>query len=133
MLFFQILCFFWAGVGIVSRVAMAVMGSRWAQWEESQAYTEKRPPWVLVVSLLGYALVALTWYVYIRQQIPYGWILAVLMTSTTVKVSVLLFNYQAFREFMKESLQDRKRMAVINVAVLILSAVLIWMGLVLYR
>ena len=112
---------------------MAVMGRPWAVWEESQAYKKERPRWVVLVSVLGLALVVVTWVINFTQEIPYGWILALLMTSTTVKVSVLLFNYEAFRVFMKESLQDSKRMMMINASVIVLSAVLIWMGLVLYR
>jgi len=127
------MCFLWAGIGIVSRVAMAIMGEQWAVWEESQAYKEERPAWVLVVSVVGYLLVALTWMVYLTQSIPYGWVLALMMTSTAVKISILLFNYSAFRVFMKESLRDKKRMMVINASVVVLSAVLIWMGVFLYR
>ena len=123
----------WAAVGIGSRIAMAMMGKRWAEWEETQAYRETRPSWVVAVALFGYGLVALTWYVALSQQIPYGWVLALLVTSTTVKVSVLLFNYAAFRDFLQTSLRSRSRMAIINGSVLMLSAVLLWMGLFLYR
>jgi hypothetical protein len=133
MLYFRVLCFLWAAVGIGSRIAMAMMGKRWAEWEETQAYSETRPGWVVAVALFGYGLVVLTWYVAISQQIPYGWVLALLVTSTTVKVSVLLFNYVAFREFLQTSLRSRSRMAIINGSVLLLSAILVWMGLFLYR
>lgn len=132
MLFFKIVCFVWAAIGIISRIAMAVLKEKWAVWEENRAYKARRPAWVVVVSVFGFCMIAATWLVYIIVGVPYGWVLAALITLTAVKISSLLFNYSKFREFLKETLASRQKMMRINVSVIILSAGLIALGLFLY-
>ncbi len=133
MTYFRILCFGWAAVGIGSRLAMAVMGKRWAAWEEHEAYARQRPLWVILVSITGLFLIGLTWFMAIHQEVAYGWILALLLTVTMLKITMLLFNYQLFREFVRSSLNSKERMTAINGSVLVLSGLMIWMGLFLYR
>jgi hypothetical protein len=122
----------WAAIGILSRVAMAVMKEKWAVWEENSAYKAQRPAWVVVVSVLGYGMIAATWLVYILAGVPYGWVLAVLITLTAVKISSLMFNYGKFRAFLKETLANKQKMMRLNVSVIILSAGLIALGIFLY-
>ncbi len=132
MLFFKIVCFIWAAIGIVSRIAMAVMKEKWAVWEENSAYKSERPAWVVVVSAFGFCMIAAAWLVYILAGVPYGWVLAVLITLTAIKISSLLFNYNKFREFLKETLASKQKMMRINVSVIVLSAGLIALGIFLY-
>ncbi len=42
MNYFKFLCFFWAAIGIVSRIAMVVMGKKWNTWETEKAYAKKK-------------------------------------------------------------------------------------------
>lgn len=132
MLFFKIVCFVWAAIGIVSRVAMAVMKEKWAVWEENSAYKAHRPAWVVVVSVFGFCMIAAAWLVYIIAGVPYGWVLAALITLTAIKISSLLFNYSKFREFLKETLASKQKMMRINISVIVLSAGLIALGIFLY-
>lgn len=132
MLFFKIICFVWAAIGIVSRIAMAVMKEKWAVWEENQAYKEKRPGWVAVVAVVGLLLIAAIWAVYIIFGVPYGWVLGVLITLTSVKVVKLLFSYNEFRVFLKNTLADKTKMMRLNIAVIILSVGLVCLGIFLY-
>lgn len=132
MLYFKILCFVWAIIGIGSRFFMYTLKENWNSWEQNEAYKEKRPLWVIIVAVLGIALIIITWTVYIVYNVKYGWILSLLMTLTIVKISNLLFRYDKFREFLKNILPDKKRMKQLNISVIILSIVLILMGLFLY-
>jgi hypothetical protein len=132
MLFFKIVCFIWAAIGIVSRIAMSVMKEKWAVWEEKSAYKAERPAWVVVVSVFGFCMIAAAWLVYILAGVPYGWVLSALITLTAVKISSLLFNYSKFRAFLKETLASKQKMMRINVSVIILSAGLIALGIFLY-
>lgn len=130
--YFQIVCFLWAALGIGSRLAMAIMGKRWKEWELNSAYKDTKPIWIYVVGVLGYLIVGYTWYQVIVSNIKFSWIIALLITSTVFKISTLLFNYQTFRRFAIMMLNDRKKMSLLNVSVLVLSTTLILMGVFLY-
>lgn len=130
--YFQVICFLWAAIGIVSRIAMAVMGDRWAKWELESAYGVKKTKWIYVVGIVGYGVVLFTWYKFFTTDIAYSWMITVLITLTVIKISALLFNYHVFRQFVMETLHNRKKMLALNIGVSILSIVLVWMGLYLY-
>lgn len=132
MLFFKIVCFIWAAIGIVSRIAMAIMKEKWAIWEENSAYKAERPAWVVVVSAFGFCMIVAAWLVYILVGVPYGWVLATLITLTAAKISTLLFDYSKFREILKKTLASKRRMMRLNVSVIILSVGLIVLGIFLY-
>lgn len=129
MNYFQVICFLWAILGIGSRLAMLVMGERWAKWELDSAYTEVKPKWLYPVGGVGYLIVAYTWYQVFALDIKYSWIIAALISLTTIKLTTLLFNYKAFYSFVVRALKDKKKMFQINSAVIILSCVLALMGI----
>ncbi len=58
--YFQILCLFWAALGIGSRILMKMLGTRWKKWELTSAYSSKRPRWVVWISVLGFLLIVYT-------------------------------------------------------------------------
>lgn len=126
------ICYAWAAIGIGSRIAMAVMGSTWKEWETENAYKAERPAWVVVVGLVGIALIGLTWYVALTGEQDYGWIVAALLSLTGVKIAALLFNYEQFRSFVVNALSNSRTMAMLNVGVVIFSAGLIALGALLY-
>lgn len=130
--YFQFICFLWAAIGIISRIAMAVMGEKWDDWELKSAYGSKKPAWINIVGIIGYGMVGFTWYKWFTTDIAYSWVIAVLVSLTVVKISTLLFNYQAFRQFLKITLNNKKKMLYLNVSVVIFSLVLVWMGVHLY-
>ena len=132
MLYFRILCFVWAGIGIGSRIAMGLMKDNWAVWEENKAYKEQRPVWVIIMSIVGVVLIGLTWWVYITQSIPYGWILAALITITGIKIFNLVFQYDKFRVFVKTMLSSKQKMMQLNIGVIVLSVGLVFIALFLY-
>ncbi len=132
MLFFKIVCFVWAAIGIISRIAMALMRDNWSIWEEGKAYKEERPVWIVLVGIVGIILIGATWSIYFIIGVPYGWVLASLISLTIFKILKLLFNYKQFRLFLNKTLADKNKMLKLNIAVIIISTVLIFMGIFLY-
>lgn len=132
MNYFQLLCFAWALIGIGSRIAMGLMGSKWNEWELNSAYKEEKPKMLNIIGILGLIVVAYTWYQVIQLNIPFSWILAVLVSFTVLKISAILFNYSAFRSFVSKTLNDRKKMLYLNSGVILFSLVMILMGVFLY-
>jgi len=132
MNYFSILCLIWAAIGIGSRVMMGIMGERWNEWEENSAYAAKRPKIISVVGITGYLLIILTWYMVFVTEVKLGWIMAVLASLTVIKISTLLFNYPAFREFLSKTLNDKKKMMRLNISVIAFSIVLVLMSIFLY-
>lgn len=130
--FFSLLCFFWALVGIGSRIIMAFMGEKWNQWELNNAYAKKKPTWIYLIGGLMIFLIGFTWYQVFTTDVKYDWIIAALVSLTGIKVSTLLFQYDQFRKFVAMMLSDKKKMLMLNVSVVIFSIVLIWMGIYVY-
>ncbi len=132
MSIFAAICYGWAAIGIGSRIAMGIMGNRWKQWELTQAYSSKRPAWVVGLAIFGLLLIAFTWYRTIVGTTELGWIVATLVSLTAVKAGMFLFKYEQFREFVSRALSSRRTMTVLNIAVLLFSGGLVAMGLLLY-
>jgi hypothetical protein len=130
--YFSYLCFIWAIIGITTRILMAVYGERWNKWEMDQAYKEVKPKWIYLISLLGILLVAFTWYQVFNLDVEYSWIIALLLSLTLVKISALLFNYEKFRAFASETLNNPKKKLRLNISVFIVSIVMILLGLFVY-
>jgi hypothetical protein len=132
MNYFAGLCFFWAAIGIGSRIAMAVMGPRWREWELNSAYTADKPRWLYAVGAVGIALLVVTWALVFTTDVPHSWIIAVLVSLTGVKLYFILFDYDSFRAFVSRTLADSGKMMQLNVGVLVFSVALIAMGVWLY-
>lgn len=130
--YFQFVCFLWAAIGIVSRIAMFAMGEKWAKWELESAYKSKKPKWIYAVAIGGYGLIGFTWYKFFTTDIKVSWIVALLITLTVIKISTLLFNYDAFRKFAIETLKDKTKMFKLNIVVILFSITLVLMGVYLY-
>jgi hypothetical protein len=131
--FFQFVCFFWAFVGIISRIAMVIMGKKWKEWELKKVYKDKKPFIIYKIGILGYLFVGFTWYKVFTTDVKFSWVIALLISLTLIKITTLIFNYESFRKFAVKTLNDRKKMITLNIIVLIFSMVLISMGLFLYK
>jgi hypothetical protein len=132
MNYFAIVCIVWAGIGIATRVLMVAYGERWNRWEMTHAYAEQRPRWVLVVAGAGIAFIAFTWYKVFTTDVPYSWIVATLLSLTSIKLSALLFQYGNFRKFASEILNNRHKKMRLTVSVALMSIVLLVMAFQLY-
>lgn len=83
-------------------------------WDEKsfieKFYSEKRPPYVIAIALLGLFLIVLTWYMHFTLGIANSIYLTVLFSLTAVKALVLLLDYQKFQKTVAAMLRkDRGR------------------------
>ena len=83
-------------------------------WDENsfieKFYSEKRPPYIVVIALLGLALIALTWYLHFTLSIANSIYITILFSLTAVKAVVLLLDYQKFQKTVAAMLRkDRGR------------------------
>lgn len=108
------------------------MGEKWNNWELNSAYASEKTKILNVICAVGYLIVIFTWYMVIVSKIEYSWIIAALVSVTVIKISVVLFNYKAFRSFVSNMLNDKRKMFQLNLGVLIYSIILIFMGIFLY-
>ncbi len=130
--YFQWLCFFWAFVGLGSRLVMWLLGPKWKTWEIQKAYSQRRPPWVLVVIAGGVLLAVWTWYQVWLGHTALGWIMGVLVSLTLIKLGALLLRYDDFRAFARTTLHDGSKFAALNAAVVFVSFGFLAMGLFVY-
>lgn len=132
MNYFKVLCFLWAVIGIGSRIIMGIMGESWKEWELGSAYASQRPKIITFIGIVGYLLVIFTWYMVFTTSVSMSWIIATLISLTVIKISTILFKYDAFRAFAVKTLNDERKMRTLNITVLIYSVILIGMGVFLY-
>ncbi|MFW6222441.1 MAG: hypothetical protein ACOC3T_02390 [Bacteroidota bacterium] len=130
--YFELLCYFWALLGIISRILMVSLGNKWNKWELKSAYSEKKPVWVYLVIAVGYFLIGFSWYKVINSDVAHAWIIALLVSLTGIKISALLFRYDQFRVFAKKTLTSRAKLIRLNISVFVFSMVLVGMGMFLY-
>lgn len=83
-------------------------------WDENsfieKFYSEKRPPYIVAIALLGLALVALTWYFHFTLDVANSIYITVLFSLTAIKALVLLLDYQKFQKTVAAMLsRDRGR------------------------
>lgn len=130
--FFNITCFAYAGFAFITRLLIFIYKERWNQWELNKAYSKEKPAWIYFAAIFSVLFVLFSWYKVWFSNIEYGWVLAVLLSITLIKISQLLFNYDRFREFAAKSLYDKGRMLLINFGVITYAIALILMGIYLY-
>lgn len=133
MNYFAVLCYVFGAILILTRPAIQFFPKRWNDFELNTAYTEKQPKWVWVVGLIGLVLVGFTWYQHFTAGIANSLVITLILSLTLIKMSQVLFNYKQFRSFVVHVLtENRKKLAVINFAALVLGVVVISLGVVLY-
>lgn len=130
--YFSYLCFIWAAVGIITRILMITLGDKWNKWEMEHAYSEKKPVWVNIVAVTGIFVVIVTWIQVFRLDVDYSWVIGVITTLSLIKISALLFNYEKFREFAENTLNDKSKRLRLNLSVFAASIIFISLGLFLY-
>ncbi len=130
--YFRILCLLRAVPGIGTRLLMGLLGRRWNNREPEKAYGRRKPEWLTGVCLSGMLLIAYTWYAVFSLDIAHGWIMAMLISLAAVKIYMLIFRYDEFREFVKATLNNKREMFRLNLAVLVFSALCLAMALFLY-
>ena len=130
--YFEYLCFGWAFIAIVTRFLIVGLGKKWNEWEMSKAYSDKKPIWIYFIAAFGLVIVGLTWYEVFHLNIQFSWIIGLFITLILAKISALLFNYERFREFASNTLNDPKKKMQLNISVFLLAIVFIVLGVFVY-
>lgn len=88
-------------------------------WDEMgflrRAYSTKRPAWVVAAALAGFALVGLTWYRHLNDNVDHSIYITLLFSLSVVKASALLFNYRAFQRWVEALLERKQGRAIVAV------------------
>ncbi|WP_026477450.1 hypothetical protein [Alkaliphilus transvaalensis] len=115
------------------RLLIHLIPEKWNDFELNHAYTQKRPLWIWFVAIIGIVVVGVTWYMELTSDVRFSIILTLVITSTLIKVSQVLFNYDNFRKFVKKALiDDRSIIVKINIATTVLGIALVLLGIFVY-
>ncbi len=107
-------------------------------WDENsfieKFYTEKRPPYIVVIALLGLALVTLTWYFHFTLGVANSIYITVLFSLTAIKALVLLLDYQKFQKTVAAMLRkDRSRgVVLVDIGASVIGLVILIVTFILY-
>ncbi len=107
-------------------------------WDENsfieKFYTEKRPPYIVAIALLGLGLVALTWYFHFTLDVANSIYITVLFSLTAIKALVLLLDYQKFQKTVAAMLsRDRgRRIVLVDIGASVIGLVILIVTYYLY-
>jgi len=109
MNYFTVLGFVFGLAALLKPVYMHLL-----PWDENRFlekfYSEKRPPWIIFIALLGLGLIALTWYLHFTLEVPNSIYITILFSLTALKAFTFLFDYQRFQKTVAAMLRkDRGR------------------------
>ncbi len=114
MNYFQVLGLVFGLAALLKPVYMHVI-----PWDENRflakAYDAKRPSWVLAVVVLGFALVAFTWYMHLTAGVRYSIVITLLFSLTAIKGLVLLLDYERFQKWVAGMLQRNRGREIVKV------------------
>ncbi|MGM0688788.1 MAG: hypothetical protein ACQESO_04300 [Bacillota bacterium] len=107
-------------------------------WDEKsfieKFYSEKRPPFIIVIALLGLFLIVLTWYLHFTLDVENSIYLTVLFSLTAIKALVLLLDYQKFQKTVAAMLRkDRGRgVILIDIGASVIGLIILVVTFILY-
>lgn len=107
-------------------------------WDEKsfleRFYSEKRPPCIVVIALLGLGLIILTWFLHFTLDIANSIYLTILFSLTALKALILLLDYQKFQNAVAAMLsKDRGRgVILIDIGASIIGLIILVLTFILY-
>lgn len=132
--YFRVVAVIWGLAALLTKpVFFNLFGERWRSYLRSTAYKDgHRPAWIIPTAGYSLLLIGYTWYRVSLDALSYDWVLALLMTSSLVKIVTLLFDYQKFQGWISELLSDpvKERRMILQVS--IAGILLVLMGFVIY-
>ncbi|HUW58308.1 MAG TPA: hypothetical protein VMZ92_16855 [Planctomycetota bacterium] len=132
-MYFKILSIAVGVLMVVKGPVMHLAGRRWPRFAATAAYPEKQPFGAWVAGVGGLIVIAVTWWMQLRQPVAHAWIATLVVTLTLVMLSQMLFNYRRFRAFALKVMKERPGyFVVLNVAAGVLGGVLILLGILVY-
>jgi hypothetical protein len=132
--YFRILALVWGAIAIITKpVLFNLFGKQWRAWLSQNAYSKgKRPAWILWAAIGSALLIGYTWYRVAVDAIALDWILAALMTVSSVKIITLLFDYTKFQEWVQDLFDNPKKETQMVISVTFIGLILIGMAFWLY-
>jgi len=107
-------------------------------WDENRFlekfYSEKRPPWIIPLALLGLALIALTWYLHFTLNIDHSIYMTILFSLTGLKALTFIFDYNSFQKAVAGMLRKDKgrKIVLIDIGVAVFGLIVLIATFVLY-
>lgn len=107
-------------------------------WDEKsfieRFYSEKRPPYIVVIALLGLVLIILTWYLHFTLGIANSIYITVLFSLTAIKALALLLDYEKFQKTVAAMLRKDQGRGVIlvDIAASVIGLIILVMTFILY-
>lgn len=132
--YFRVVTILWGLVAILTKpVFFNLLGERWRGYLKSTAYKQgQRPGWIIPTAVFSFVLIGYTWYRVYLDAIKYDWVLALLMTSSLVKIVTLLFDYPSFQSWVTDLLSNPAKEKSMIFQVTIAGIVLVVLGFVVY-
>lgn len=127
-------------ISIIYGLAMLFRGpvinyipERWQNAENHELDSYRTPLWLWFFVLIGFFLMAYTWYLHFTSDVEHSWILACVLTLTVTDLSRKTYKHECFKNvYFDEYFEDIWRTAVLNVALVLGGAMLLYMGFFIY-
>jgi hypothetical protein len=99
-----------------------------------KAYGEKRPWWIVLVSLIGVFLVGLTWYNHFTLDVKYSIVITLIFSLFAIKIFFLLFSYKNFQQWVANLVKKDKgkKVILIDIYVGIIGLIILILTFILY-
>ena len=106
---------------------------RWQRFDFESTDMENPPRWLWWFAVMGFLLVAYTWYAHFTSDIEHSWILGGILTISVLKLSQCIHNFRSLNRLMDDmTIEYIRRAATLNVFIVIGGAMLVYMGLFIY-
>lgn len=130
---FQGICFVLAASAFVKVFFGIFFHRQLYDWAQKHYESAKRPLAVNLLLIYALAMLVLVWAAVITSYVPYGWILAALLTLFSLKSLNVLFNWKtAGKKFSQFIERFREKLWMVDLLVGILGTGFLLMGLFLY-
>jgi hypothetical protein len=132
--YFRVVAVIWGLAALLTKpVLFNLLGDHWRGYLKSTAYKQgQRPAWIIPTAVFSFVLIGYTWYLVYLDAIKYDWVLALLMTTSLVKIITLLFDYPKFQGWVSDLLSDPAKEKKMILQVTIAGIVLIVLGFTVY-
>ncbi len=104
-------------------------GIEWWKKAAAKLYPEKRPLWIHLSSLAVLALVGWTWFEFLKHLSAYAFIVTFVVSLSLVKILLLSFFYQKYREIVFSLLAEPLALRVVMLSTAAVGAALLTLGL----
>ena len=129
--------FFYLGIIFGLIAALKPFYMHVIKWDENKfiakAYKKNRSPVLVLISLIGLALIILTWILHFMLDVKYSIVITLLFSITLIKIFFLIFDYDRFHQWIYTMLkEDKKKIVKIDSLAGIFGIIVIIISFILY-